>query len=452
MMRTRSIGFQLTAWYAAILTAGLGLFGGLIWLSMRARLNAEVDADLKGRASRFEAYFKEESLTARDRHLRNELEEFSQAFPPGSSIDLHGPEGLVFHYGAQEPGARVLHSRFTADGQAFDLVLSTSLDTVMHTLQLLRLLLWSLFPIMIVVACMGGAWLSRRALKPVKDITDAALVLSVENLSGRLPVPPTGDELARLTEVLNSTLARLEDAMNTLSQFVADASHEIRTPLAVIRTTAELALRRARTPESYRESLQDVAVEAARMTQLVEDLLMLARGDSGAWQIPLEPVNLGQLLQEVGSEMRRVAELREIRIEIAREEKPAIVAGSRPALHRLFVVLVDNAVKYSPPGARVLVGLDLAQDRAVVSVRDFGSGISPQDIPHIFKRFYRADKVRGGDGYGLGLALAQSIARAHGTSIEVESKEGEGSLFRVAFVARQTKLELPTPTKDAAFS
>src|SRR5271169_6084937 len=138
-MRKRSIGFQLTAWYAAILTAGLGLFGGLIWLSMRARLTAEVDADLKGRASRFEAYFKAESVTARDRHLRNELEEFAQAFPPGSSIDLRGPGGLVFHYGAEERGARVLKSRFTANGQAFDLVLSTSIDTVVHTLQLLRL-------------------------------------------------------------------------------------------------------------------------------------------------------------------------------------------------------------------------------------------------------------------------------------------------------------------------
>lgn len=451
-MRTRSIGFQLTAWYAAILTAGLGLFGGLIWLSMRSRLTAEVDADLKGRASRFEAYFKAESVTARDRHLRNELQEFAQAFPPGSSIDVRGPQGFFFHYGEQEPGARILRSGFTSNGQDFDLLLSTSLDTVAHTLQLLRLLLWSLFPIMIVIACMGGAWLSRRALKPVKEITEAAQVLSVENLSGRLPVPPTGDELARLTEVLNSTLARLEDAMKTLSQFVADASHEIRTPLAVIRTTAELALRRARTPESYRESLQDVAVEAARMTQLVEDLLMLARGDSGAWQIPLEPVDVGQVLEEVGSEMRRVAELRDIRIEIPCEEKSAIVAGSRPALHRLFLVLIDNAVKYSPPGSRVVVGLELAQERASVSIRDFGAGISPQDLPHIFKRFYRADKVRGGDGYGLGLALAQSIARAHGTSIEVESKEGEGSLFRVAFAARHTKLESMAPAKDAAFS
>jgi signal transduction histidine kinase len=234
---------------------------------------------------------------------------------------------------------------------------------------------------------------------------------------------------------------------------VADASHEIRTPLSVIRTTAELALRRARTPESYRESLQEVAGEAARMTQLVEDLLMLARGDSGAWQIPVEPVDLGQVLEEVCAEMRHVAGLRDIRIEMVREEKPVVIAGSRSALHRLFLVLIDNAVKYSPQGARVAVELDhSAQDRALVTVRDFGSGISPQDLPHIFKRFYRADKVRGGDGYGLGLALAQSIARAHGTSIEVESKEREGSLFRVAFAVRHTRLEAVTPAQDAAFS
>jgi signal transduction histidine kinase len=266
-----------------------------------------------------------------------------------------------------------------------------------------------------------------------------------------LPVPPTGDELARLTEVLNFTLARLEEAMKTLSQFVADASHEIRTPLAVIRTTAELALRRARTPESYRESLQDVAAEAARMTQLVEDLLLLARADSGADQIPLEPVDLCKVLEEVSAEMRPIAELHNIRIE-TKQEHSAIVAGSRPALHRLFLVLLDNAIKYSPKGQRVIVGLEPSHDRVIVTVRDFGPGIAPLDVPHIFNRFYRADKVRGGDGYGLGLALAQSIARAHGSHIEVESIEHAGSLFKVSFLSRQAKLELATQTNGISFS
>jgi signal transduction histidine kinase len=454
--RPSSIGFRLTAWYAAILTTGLGLFGGLIWLSMRHRLIGELDEDLKARSNQFESYFKAESANYQDRHLRGELEEFAQAIPEGSSIDIRGTNGFVFHHGVVRSGRETdfltVRSSFIAGGQSYDLEVSGSLSAVRHTLGLLQWLLLSLFPVMIVIACMGGAWLSRRALQPVQDITNAARALSVENLSARLPVPDTGDELAQLTEVLNFTLSRLDDAMKTLSQFVADASHEIRTPLAVIRTTAELAIRRARTPESYRESLQDVAAQATRMTALVEDLLMLARADSGAYKIPLAPVDLYQVLEEVATEMRPMAELRNVRIEMPPPTDTTVVAGSRPALHRLFLVLIDNAVKYCSPGTEVIVQLQISDTHAMVTVQDFGPGIAPHDVPHIFNRFYRADKVRGGDGYGLGLALAQSIARAHGTLIEVESEEHYGSRFNVTFACRAAKMDLEAHSTGITFS
>ena len=184
----------------------------------------------------------------------------------------------------------------------------------------------------IAIACLGGAWLSGRALKPVNDITAAALTISIENLAERLPVPPTGDELARLTEVLNTMFARLESAVKTLSQFVADASHELRTPLAVIRTTAELALRRARTPESYRDSLQEVAAEAERMTRLVEELLILARSDAAAAEMPLAAVDVREVLADVCDEMRSLAEMRQIRINTAirRPARPSLPGTGRP--------------------------------------------------------------------------------------------------------------------------
>src|SRR5665213_3317796 len=272
---TRSIRFRLTAWYAAILTAGLALFGGLIWLSLRHRLLDEVDEDLAGRTSRFEKYFREEAANP------NELLEFCQALPPLSYIDVRGSKGFTFRFAASSADLRMLHRQFEVGGETFELVVGTSVSGVQHTLDLLPFLLLSMSPLGIVVACVGGWWLSGRALKPVKDVSAAALNISIENLSKRLPVPDTGDELADLTEVLNTMLARLEGAVKTLSQFVADASHEFRTPLAVIRTTAELALRRARAPDAYRDSLQEIGLEAERMTVLVEDLLILARSDAG---------------------------------------------------------------------------------------------------------------------------------------------------------------------------
>ena len=444
-MHRRSLRFRLTVWYAVILAAGLSLFSGLIWLSLRHRLMEEIDQDLEGRASRFERYFANESTThASDDQLRDELEEFCQALPPSSYVAVRGAGGFVFHYpaGAREPEENVhmLRRQFSNNHEVFDLEIAAPVTNAQHTLDLLRFLLWSMIPVVIAIACIGGAWLSGRALKPVNDITAAALTISIENLAERLPVPQTGDELARLTEVLNTMFGRLESAVKTLSQFAADASHELRTPLAVIRTTAELALRRARTTESYRESLQEVAAEAERMTRLVEELLILARSDAATAEMPLAAVDLREVLTGVCDEMRSLAEMRQIRIETAfgasHAATAAIVAGNRPALHRLFLVLLDNALKFSRPGGEVILKVESRESRVAVSIQDFGVGISRSDLPNIFQRFYRADGARTGGGHGLGLSLAKSIARVHGASIEVHSTEGIGSLFEVSFVAR----------------
>jgi heavy metal sensor kinase len=423
-----SIRFRLTAWYAAILTAGLALFGGLIWLTLRHRLLDEMDQDLAGRAARFEKYFRDEAANP------DELNEFCQALPPGSYIDVHGSKGFSFRFAAPSLDLRMVARRFEVGQEAFDLEMGESAAGVEHTLDLLRLLLLSMSPLVILMACAGGAWLSGRALKPVKDITAAALHISIENLARRLPVPGTGDELADLTEVLNTMLARLESAVKTLSQFVADASHEFRTPLAVIRTTAELALRRARTSDGYRDSLQEIGAEAERMTVLVEDLLILARSDAGVADMPLSSLDLGEVLRDVLAETRSLAEFRGIQIHA--DVGKAMISGNRPALHRALLVLLDNALKYSKEGGEVMVTLT---DNSI-EIKDFGAGISPEDLPHIFQRFYQADRARSQGGYGLGLSLAESIVKAHGGSIEVASVLGEGSTFRVVLNAAKTSL------------
>jgi signal transduction histidine kinase len=236
-------------------------------------------------------------------------------------------------------------------------------------------------------------------------------------------------------------LARLESAVKTLSQFVADASHEFRTPLAVIRTSAELALRRAREPEAYRASLQQIASEAERMTTLVEDLLTLARSDAGVADMPLAPIDLRDILSDVLAETRSLAEFRQIHIKSSLPN-PAVVSGNRPALHRAFLVILDNAIKYSPAGGEVSVTLT---DTSVV-IKDEGQGIAETDLPNIFKRFYQADRSRSQGGYGLGLSLAESIIKAHAGSIAVTSTPGSGSTFQVTLEPRPTNSEHPVPT------
>jgi signal transduction histidine kinase len=433
----------LTVWYALVLIAALGLFSFLIWFSLRQRLIGEVDEDLADRAARFQTYVTREAAELPPVHLKDEIEEFCQALPPSDYLELQGAQGFEFHFPADlartaaGPGhVRTIRKQFNIGSDVYRLQISSSLHAIEHTLDLLQLLLWSLVPVVIAVACAGGMWLSRRALKPVDEITSAARSIGIDNLSLRLETPQTGDELQRLTEVWNTMLGRLEGAVKTLSQFAADASHELRTPLAVIRTSAELALRRARTPDSYRGSLVEIAEEAERMTQLVDDLLFLARNDARATEMPMEPLDVNVLVREVSAELLGLAAARKVAI---RNESPpdraAPVSGNRAALRRLFLVLMDNAIKYSRAESEVLVRIATGGEAVVVTVQDFGVGISPADRPHIFKRFYQADKARTDGGFGLGLSLAESIVRAHNAAIEVISDEASGSEFRVVFKA-----------------
>jgi len=431
-----------------VLACSLSLFGGLVWWSMRARLTGEIDRDLEGRTARFEQYFQAESAEDPGPQLRDELEEFCQALPPGSFISISGANGFRFSYPASQPraGLRTTRREFRWNGEMFVLEAGAPMGEAQHTLDLLRLLLASLIPGVILIACAGGAWLSHRALQPVAEATEAAHSISIENLSARLPVPQTGDEIARLSEVLNAMLGRLESAVTTLSHFVADASHELRTPLAVIRTTAELALRRARSPEAYRESLQEIAAETERMTQLVEDLLLLARCDTGTVEMPLCSMDVRDVARDVCAEMRALAGVRRIRVTALFCDGAATVAGNRAGLHRLFLVLLDNALKFSNEGGEVIVTVECDHARVSVGVQDFGSGISEAELPKIFRRFYGS----GDGGHGLGLALADSIARAHRAEIEVRSAVNTGSKFVVHFALRNEAGKTPAFSQSSA--
>ena len=442
-MNTRSIRFRLTAWYALVLTAGLGLFGVLVWASMSRQLSAEIDNELRGRADRFEAYFKEEVAMESGAHLRAELVEFARAFGPGSFAAITGSRGFEFRYPDQpsRSDGRILRRSFSSGDKDYRLEVEVPTTEMTRTLGVLRGLLIGLVPVVIAIATIGGAVLSGRALRPVTALTEAANSISIEKLSERLPAADTGDEIARLAGTLNTMLGRLEGAVTTLSQFAADASHEFRTPLAVMQTTVELALRRPRSAEDYKQALEQVAEEITRMTHLVEDLLALARTDTGAVDMPRTAIDLVEVVREVLAEARSLADLRQVRIAPTPSRDPVWVTGNRAALHRLFLVLIDNALKYSPAGGEVSVAITRDSDSVSVSVQDFGSGIAHQHLPHIFKRFYRADPSRTAGGHGLGLALAESIAKAHSARLSVQSTEGVSTTFQAVFPARTAPIE-----------
>jgi signal transduction histidine kinase len=424
-----TIRARLTAWYALALAAGLSLFAAAIWLSMRSSLTTSLETTLADHGQSLAEFVRMELESPHPHHLTTELREFSQGLPQGIAVELRGGRGELLFSSVTQPYARQLsyNQHVTIVNEPYDVRVMGSMEPIDQTLSSLRILLLACTPLVILIAASGAYWLSRRALRPVTAIIDAAQTISIDNLSHRLAVPQTGDELQRLSETWNNVLARLEAAVNRLSQFTADASHELRTPLALIRTTAELAARKSRSPETYRAALNEVVAEADRMAQLVDDLLFLARCDAGASDMPHAPLDLTAIVDEACATISPLAVSKGIRLNTSLN--PGATTGNKAALRRLTLALVDNAIKYTGDGGHVNVSLNAN----LLTVTDTGIGIDGEALPHIFERFYQADPARSQSGYGLGLAQAQSIAARHGATIRVFSTPGEGSVFEVAF-------------------
>lgn len=448
-----SIGARLTVWYSLVLLAALTLFGCGLWLVVAHSLRASLDDELAARASGVATVIQVEAAGGAA-HLSEELTEYVAATPDGGLIEILDPAGNpvvlsktvsstpdgssrnAFSVEATPTGRyRTFSATVVAGGAAYRILVATPLGPTETTLRRTRLLLLWTIPGVLAIASLGGYWISRRALRPVDAITRAAGSIGIENLSERLTVPRTGDELARLSETWNGMLARLESAVQRLSQFTADASHELRTPLALIRTTAELTLRRERSPEAYRKALGEIVAESERMSRLVEDLLFLARADASLPQLPLERLELTPLIRDVCEQGEVLAQNRQVEIASEIPREPVYVEANDQALRRLLLLLVDNAVKYTPAGGRITVSVDSGQSGATVAVRDTGIGIPNAALPHVFERFYRVDESRNREagGTGLGLSIAKWIADRHSASLEAESVAGEGATFRVRF-------------------
>jgi heavy metal sensor kinase len=338
-----------------------------------------------------------------------------------------------FTFTSQKIPLRVLNAEIKVGGQTFLVQVAAPLDDFYEALHRFGTLLLVSIPILLLCAAGGGYWMSQRALAPVDQITQTARSISVQNLSSRLVVPKTRDELQRLSETLNSMLERLEAAFRKITQFTADASHELRTPVALMRTRAELSLRKLRSAEEYRDALTQVHSELVKISSLVEKLMLLARSDYGAETLQLAPSNLAEIVRETCNQGATLAESKQIEFHTQIPQRPLWIEGDPNALGRLFLILVDNAVKYTPPGGRVEVVVRDEDGFAVSMIRDTGIGIAAEDLPHVFERFYRADKARSRElgGVGLGLAIGRWIAEAHAGTIEVQSSPGHGSVFQV---------------------
>src|SRR5260370_16126980 len=328
---------------------------------------------------------------------------------------------------------RSLNGQLRIADKAYDVQIGAPMDDFYDAVNRFRLVLLFSVPVLVLVASAGGYWLSRKAVAPVGEIARAAQSISEHELSRRLPVLQTGDELQSLSETLNEMLRRLESAFKRVTQFTADASHELRTPVALMRTRTEVALRKPRSEGEYKETIVRIHQELERTSALIENLMTLARADAGGEVLEVASTNLNEVLLEISEPARLLAEGKAIQYDQQLPQMPLRVSGNAPSLRRLFLILIDNAVKYTPRPGHISVVLDAGDGAAVTEIRDTGVGISPLDLPHIFERFYLAyeSRSRESGGTGLGLSIAKWIAEAHQGSISVVSKVGEGSVFRV---------------------
>jgi len=301
----------------------------------------------------------------------------------------------------------------------------------------LRLLLFISVPLAMLLAALGGFYVAKKAFDPIDRIVRTARSISARHLDTRLDIGAVDDEVTRLSKTLNEMFDRIEEAFNLQKQFTADASHELKTPLTILLGEIEVALNNPRTPEDYQNILTSAVEEIRRITKIVDDLLTIARLESGQLPLHKHPIRVDELLLDSISRTSGYASRHaismsyEVQNKSDHESEEVFVDGDRDKLLSVFINLLDNAIKYSNPGGTIKVLQTIEDKFARLEITDKGIGISTTDLPHVFDRFYRADKSRSTSslqrGSGLGLSISRFLVEAHGGTITMESIEGKGT-------------------------
>ncbi len=313
---------------------------------------------------------------------------------------------------------------------AYIVQVASSLTAIQKELNNLKAILILLVPLTSLLTGLAGSFLVKMTLRPVDDMVRSIREIKADNLKMRLKVPLTNDEIRRLSETYNEMLERLERAFTSQQRFNQDISHELKTPLTILKGELEVTLKKSRTPEEYEGILFSALEEIDKIRRILDNLLLLARYDSKEMASAAQPVDLNLLMEKVAAHMKILADQKQIQINYL-QNGTTVINGHENQLRRLFINLIDNAIKYTPQRGRVALTLSRDNDLAVVEVSDSGIGIPDNELPYIFERFYRVDKARSSEGFGLGLSIAKSIAQAHQGDIKVRSHTGLGTTFTV---------------------
>lgn len=467
MTAPRTIRTQLISLYVALLSLVFICFGAYIYLGFHAFLVHSLDHALDRRAHQIATTLLVDLPTRGREYVAGEMqtryatdlnERVMRIIGPNGEIIYASKNAADFPWTAGAAGTKTIYHeekgsggriRFAAiqatlaDGKTYTVDVGAPEHDIEAELDGLMLMLVLGFPVLIGLSILGGYSLLGRALHPVDEIVRAAERITFKSLSERLPVPQTRDEFERISEALNRMIQRLEISFQNANRFSADASHELRTPLTIIRGELEAMANNETLSVEFRNRLDEILEEVERLGRIVEGLLLVSRLETGEGQMKRQRLDLGPLAEGVADQMQLLAE--DKRLDLRCEIEPSVwIEGDEVRLKQVVVNLLDNAIKYTPAGGEVILRVCRESENAILEVADTGIGISAAAADHVFDRFFRAEEVRSGriKGTGLGLSIVQSIAEAHGGSVQATNRPERGAVFVVRLpLCRSTEAE-----------
>jgi heavy metal sensor kinase len=457
-----SVRRRLTLWYVAAMIVVLAVYAAVVFSFVRRSVSESLDQRLRGDlywAAASVDKTAEGAITLEQEQqalLEEDLPPWVQVWSPdGGQVLLSNSEAMRRPLPAAQALAmevrdrivsiptdaapmRVLSRRIRIVDVPVIVQVARSEAGMQQELRDLLLVLLFGLPLAVALAGLGGYTLARRALAPVERMTERARSITAERLSDRLPVAHPDDEMGRLATVFNETLSRLEASFGQMRQFTADVSHELRTPLTAIRSVGEVGLREHRDDAEYRSIIGSMLEEADRLASLVDRLLTLSRTEMGESKAVDDEVDLRALAEEVGSHLGVLAEEKKQSIAVEALDTPRVRAD-RLGVRQAVINLVDNAIKFSPVGGRIVIRVAETPRGTVLDVIDSGPGIDAESRPRIFDRFYRAATASGAaSGTGLGLSIARSAVEASAGRLTLESTDAAGSTFRITLPRRDS--------------
>lgn len=441
---------RLTVWYIVLLAFTLIAFCGYLYISLEQSLLVQLDAALTVAASQAPLVFEDVSRGPRFDAIAASARQLTDAGFGLRLLDSNGQVRDVLGVADAPVSVPLAPGHMTVETDAIRwriysqsltgadqlpagwLQVIQPLAPVQEALEELSRQMLFGFPLALLLAAAGGLFLARRALTPVDRMTSTAAALSASDLTRRINYTGPADELGRLATTFDAMLDRLAAGFARERRFTADAAHELRTPLTALKGRIEVALSRQRSAEEYVATLHALAHDVDRLVRLSDDLLLLARLDDGEIRSASEPVRLDDLLSSVVESVWDLSEARGLTLR-AEPMAALYVLGDLGQLSRLFLNLLDNALKFTPAGGVVTVRLSTDKTWAVVTITDTGPGIALEHLPLLGQRFYRGggDGARGAGGSGLGLAIAREIVRAHGGALALDSAPGQGTTATV---------------------